>query len=258
MIALPQETFDGWAIRYAWRNFEYSPEVCDSILLTSDLRGCREFIAQSTAGGDYLRYIDAYPFFRLDKRSAQLVYHRFVPVVEGSEHFVASYLGAEETAYPAVGPEVPVIPARGKLEERIRDLAARRRADREFALFRGADPDTDPTEGDPWYDVAYAYEFYSGRALTRVEGGFHDSVWFFGAGMTTDVDQVLADAVQQHVEELGGDLVAIRGPKPANTFPQPGLALPIASGVHGGAGDRAALLDFEARVVTLEAWQDPS
>ena len=188
--------------------------------------------------------IEVTPFEGAPKREPALLYRRAIPTNASVEEFLAGYFEGLPSPPPGgsplpAGKERVQMAARGSIESRTMVLGIEARAFKADA-------------GDPWYDVRYSYEYYGARVLIKTPSGFEESVWFLSGGFDEDVAPALAAATKTYAESAQGHVIAIDGPRPANSTGHVGTGLTLCQvyrHVPGGPSE------FEARVVTLDAWR---
>jgi hypothetical protein len=184
---------------------------------------------------------DEFEFSNLSKLAPALVYRRSVPVYGGGSAVASSYLGSEldPQGQPAAPAGVDVLPGYSarSVEERAMLLEQTR-------SFAGA------SRGDPWFDVATGYAYYSARVLIQGATNLEDTVWFMSVGPEDDGIDALRASVRSHLLTTGGSVAAVRGPAPAYHHGTPASGMVLARSVHNLGGDD----EFIERFVTFDAW----
>jgi hypothetical protein len=207
-----------------------------------DIEQNRRNLKKYTDGLASVWEVDVVEFANAPKREPAILYRRYISTTVAAPDFVAGYFDGSAkmpngSQARADGKETGGFAGWGSRESRIRWLEI-------DSLARGGDKD------DPWFDVDLSYERFAARVLTAVPGGYDETVWFMSAGYEVDPEPMLLASVDSYVAELGGELVALDGPRPAIGD----------GGVHTGVvlsqvfRQATGPEDFEARIVSLEAW----
>ena len=217
------DDFSGFVFRMALARTRPGPAIKESFYLVLDDRASgEEFLTYLYRAHKRWWIVDVHEFSDAPKLAPALLYRREITTAAPRDTFVAEYFDAPFSLDPDADPYAPnprgFDPAiRGTVDGRAAELELHRRV-------RGLPDD------EPWCDVSTAYEHYWARTLVATATGYEEGVWFLSVGVDGDPHGELEMALRVHAEALQGDVVAVIGPRPANSiaFPGTGLSLGLA------------------------------
>ena len=187
--------------------------------------------------------IEETEFIDQPKRQPALLYRRLILTLVPAEQFIDQYFVGD--ASPPEGTNLfpggtEPLPHAGRGTEQ----------ERRYSL--GIVAEALEASGDPWFEVKYSYEHFGARVLLQIPGGFEESVWLISAGFGVDPRPALDAALALRAATIGGRVIAIDGPRPAEGTTRPTTRMIIIKTFREIAGGSS---DFESRFITLDAWR---